>query len=266
MQRGLCLIAIVIACLALSAAPAGAVNLTGGCQGQGTSFDKDHNQIMAATAPSAEPGTSGNPFLVDYDGTVEYAGTGPLMLNHHWEIKVFGIPVKSGGAPNGSHQTATIGVADVSDYLPFKITGVYYVSGEIHGDGGACSGDAYREAPRFPGRHDSVDRRHRADRGRCRARVRVAPEGKAERRRSLGARGCLRRVGRPASGAPDRAADASAGAHLERATDGARACAVRRARADRAAATDTANPASTPPPPPSPSSPPLISTPDGSPA
>jgi hypothetical protein len=143
MQRGLCLIAIVIACLALSAAPAGAVNLTGGCQGQGTSFDKDHNQIMAATAPSAEPGTSGNPFLVDYDGTVEYAGTGPLVLNHHWEIKVFGIPVKSGGAPNGSHQTATIGVADVSDYLPFKITGVYYVSGEIHGDGGACSGDAY---------------------------------------------------------------------------------------------------------------------------
>ena len=143
MRRGLCLIAIVFATVALSAAPAGAVNLTGGCQGQGTSFDKDHNQIMSATAPSAEPGTSGNPFLADYDGTVEYAGTGPLMLDHHWEIKVFGIPVKSGGAPNGSHQTATIGVADVSDYLPFKITGVYYVSGEIHGDGGACSGNAY---------------------------------------------------------------------------------------------------------------------------
>ena len=143
MRRGWCLIAIVISCVALGSAPAGAVNLTGGCAGQGTSFDKDHNQIMGATAPSAEPGTSGNPFLVDYDGTVEYAGTGPLMLNHHWEIKVFGIPVKSGGAPNGSNQTATIGVADVSDYLPFKITGVYYVSGEIHGDGGACSGDAF---------------------------------------------------------------------------------------------------------------------------
>ncbi len=76
MRRGLCLIAIVVAFVALGSAPAGAVNLTGGCQGQGTSFDKDHNQIMAATAPSAEPGTSGNPFLVDYDGTVEYAGTG----------------------------------------------------------------------------------------------------------------------------------------------------------------------------------------------
>ncbi len=143
MRRGLCLIVIVIACVALSAAPAGAVNLTGGCQGQGTSFDKDHNQIMSATAPSVEPGTSGNPVLVDYDGTVEYSGSGPLMLNHHWEVKVFGITVKSGGSKNGSHQTSTSGTAVVKDYLPFKITGVYYVSGGISGEGGACSGNAY---------------------------------------------------------------------------------------------------------------------------
>jgi hypothetical protein len=143
MRRLLCLIALVFAFVALGPAPAGAVNLTGGCQGQGTSFDAEHTQIMAATAPSPEPGTSGNPFLVDYDGTVEYAGTGPLMINHHWEIKVFGITVKSGGSPNGTQQTATIGIADVSDYLPFKITGVYYVEGGIAGEGGACDGDAF---------------------------------------------------------------------------------------------------------------------------
>ena len=95
MRRLFCLIALVAAFVALGAAPAGAIGLTGGCQGQGASFDADHNQIMAATAPSAEPGTSGNPFLVDYDGTVEYAGTGPLMLNHHWDIEIFGITVKS---------------------------------------------------------------------------------------------------------------------------------------------------------------------------
>ena len=143
MRRLCCLIALAFTCVVLGSAPAGAIDLDGGCQGQGTSFDADHNQLMSATAPSAEPGTSGNPFLVDYDGTVEYAGTGPLMVNHHWEIKVFGITVKSGGSPNGSQQTATIGVADVGDYLPFKITGVYYVSGEISGDGGACSGNAF---------------------------------------------------------------------------------------------------------------------------
>ena len=143
MRRLFCLIALVAAFVALAAAPAGAIGLTGGCQAQGASFDADHNQIMAATAPSAEPGTSGDPFLVDYDGTVEYAGTGPLMLNHHWDIKVFGITVKSGGAPNGSQQTATIGIADVSDYFPFEITGVYYVEGAIAGEGGACNGDAF---------------------------------------------------------------------------------------------------------------------------
>jgi hypothetical protein len=143
MRRLFCLIALVAAFVAVAAAPAGAIGLTGGCQAQGASFDPDHTQIMAATAPSAEPGTSGNPFLVDYDGTVEYAGTGPLMINHHWEIKVFGITVKSGSSPNGSQQTATIGIADVSDYVPFKITGVYYVEGGIAGEGGACNGNAF---------------------------------------------------------------------------------------------------------------------------
>src|SRR5262245_44779923 len=143
MRRLCCLIALAGALVFLGAAPAGAINLDGGCQGQGASFDADHNQIMAATAPSAEPGTSGNPFLVDYDGTVEYAGTGPLIVNHHWEVKVFGITVKSGGSSNGSQQTATLGVADVSEYLPFKITGVYYVEGGISGEGGACSGNAF---------------------------------------------------------------------------------------------------------------------------
>ncbi len=143
MRRLLCITALVAAGLALTAAPAGAVNLTGGCEGQGTSFDADHNQVMAVTAPSPEPGTSDNPVLVDYDGTVEYAGTGPLMVNHHWEVKVFGATVKSGGSANGSRQTSTIGVADVSEYLPFKVTGVYYVSGSISGEGGACSGNAY---------------------------------------------------------------------------------------------------------------------------
>ena len=143
MRRVCFVIALVVTVVVVGAVPAGAVNLSGGCQGQGTSFDADHNQIMSATAPSAEPGTSGNPFLVDYDGTVEYAGSGPLIVNHHWEVKVFGITVNSGGSPNGSQQTATIGVADVSDYLPFKITGVYYVEGGISGDGGACSGNAF---------------------------------------------------------------------------------------------------------------------------
>ncbi len=143
MRRVLCVIALVAAVTGLTAAPAAAVTLTGGCQGTGRSLDADGNEIMTVTAPSAEPGTSGNPVLVDYDGTVEYAGSGPLMVDHHWEIQVFGVTVKSGGSKNGSRQTSTDGVADVSDYLPFKITGVYYVSGGISGDGGSCDGNAF---------------------------------------------------------------------------------------------------------------------------
>ncbi len=143
MRHVLYVIALAAAVTALTAAPAGAVTLTGGCQGTGRSVDAAGNEIMTVTAPSAEPGTSGNPALVDYDGTVEYAGSGPLMVNHHWEVKVFGVTVKSGGSKNGSHQTSTAGVAKVSDYLPFKITGVYYVSGGISGEGGSCDGNAF---------------------------------------------------------------------------------------------------------------------------
>ena len=143
MRRGLVFVVVAACWCALLAAPAGAVALDGGCQGQGTSLKADGSQIMTATAPSAEPGTSGNPVLVDYDGTVEYSGSGPLMVNHHWEVKVLGITVKSGGSKNGSHQTSTSGTAVVKDYLPFKITGLYYVSGGISGEGGACNGSAY---------------------------------------------------------------------------------------------------------------------------
>ena len=46
--------------------------------------------------------------------------------HHHWEISV-GVPVKSGGSPNGSRHTRR--GSRRSDYLPVKITGVYYVSG-----------------------------------------------------------------------------------------------------------------------------------------
>ena len=34
-------------------------------------------------------------------------------------------------------------VAEVADYLPFEITGLFYVEGEISGDGGECAGNGY---------------------------------------------------------------------------------------------------------------------------
>lgn len=119
---------------------AGATNLTPPCQGSGTSVDKHGSPIDSATAPGHPKGDRGTPFLVDYDGKVNYQGGGPLMLNHHWHVDIFGVQVKSGGSPNGTHQTNTSGHAKVSDYLPFKVAGEFHVTGGISGQGGRCSG------------------------------------------------------------------------------------------------------------------------------
>jgi hypothetical protein len=134
---------LALALWLVSGAPAGAAELDGGCAGAGVSLDGDGNELDTASAPG-DGGTSGDPFRVDYDGTVAYEGTTPgAFHNHSWHVEVFGITVKDGGSPNGNDEAATAGDADVSDYLPFDAPGLYYVSGGIDADEGACDGNAW---------------------------------------------------------------------------------------------------------------------------
>jgi hypothetical protein len=143
MRRVAVLIALLTVVAVAFAAPAGAVNLTGGCEGSAVSLSEDGDEVMAFSAPSDEPGTKGNPVLVDYDGTVLYEGSGPVMLDNSWSIKVGGVPVKSDGDDNSGGDSTTEGVAEVADYLPFEVTGLFYVEGEISGEGGECAGNGY---------------------------------------------------------------------------------------------------------------------------
>ena len=143
MRRVALLITLLLVFAVAFATPAGAVNLTGGCEGSAVSLSEDGDELMAFSAPSDEPGTKGNPVLVDYDGTVSYEGSGPLMLDNSWSIKVGGVEVDSGGDDNAGGDSTTEGVAEVADYLPFEVTGLFYVEGEISGDGGECAGNGY---------------------------------------------------------------------------------------------------------------------------
>ena len=131
----------------LWAAPAGAVEHDGGCEGSGASFDEDGEQLDEATAPSDDVGTEDNPFEVDYDGTVEWEGTTPApFIDHTWHVDLFGVEVKDGGDENEGKKPGSSGTEIVEDYLPFKVTGLYYVSGEITAaEGGSCSGNMYVE-------------------------------------------------------------------------------------------------------------------------
>ena len=110
-----------------------------------TSFDASGGTIDTATVNLTDA-TQENPFEVDFDGTVAWAGTmGPLVImDHSWSVSVFNIPTPlSGGDPNEGGDTDGDGTVQVGENLPFQLTGLFYVSGAISGTGGSCAGSGW---------------------------------------------------------------------------------------------------------------------------
>jgi len=131
----------VAAAAAASNPPGG--DLTG-CKGTVQSFDSSGKQIDTITFPSAVGSSSSSPFHVDSGGKVAHDGSSDnLILNNSWHVSVAGITVRSGGAPNKSHTQSDKGTDDVSKYMPFKVTGLYYAEFKLSGDGGSCSGNMW---------------------------------------------------------------------------------------------------------------------------
>jgi hypothetical protein len=104
------------------------------------------NVVIATASAGAADATQEDPFFVDWDGTVQWAGTmGSLVIkDHSWSVSIFNIPTPlSGGDPNEGGDTDGDGTVKVGENLPFEITGLFYVSGAISGDGGSCSGSGW---------------------------------------------------------------------------------------------------------------------------
>ena len=93
-------------------------------------------------APDA---TQGDPFLVDWDGTITYVGASNVaMVNNTWGVSVFMFPTPLGGGDDNPEDTRTgDGTVGVSANAPFRFTGLYYVSGSLSGSGGACTGSGW---------------------------------------------------------------------------------------------------------------------------
>ncbi len=114
-----------------------------GCSGNGTSKTPSGALIQSATAPNP-PSSQSHPLLVNPKGTVTYSGrSNSVIRNHSWSIKVDGITVKTGGSANAAGKTVDQGTVKVKDYLPVRITGLFYVSGSVSGSGGSCSGSVW---------------------------------------------------------------------------------------------------------------------------
>jgi len=135
--------ALVVILLCVLAGPASAAPLDGGCKGTAQSKDDGGGAVDSLAAPDAATGTKDNPFDVEYDGTVVYSGSGPVITDHKWKVGVFGVPVKTGGDENEGKDNTADGTETVKDYLPFRVAGLFYVSGDIKGDGGGCAGSGW---------------------------------------------------------------------------------------------------------------------------
>lgn len=110
-----------------------------------TSLDADGATIDTATVGDTDA-TQANPFEVDVDGSVAWVGTmGPLVIKDHtWSVSVFNIPTPlSGGDPNSGGDTDGADTVQVGENLPFELTGLFFVSGQISGTGGSCAGSGW---------------------------------------------------------------------------------------------------------------------------
>lgn len=127
----------------LLAAPVAAFPLTN-CALEASSIGSDGSQLDTI-ANGAADATQADPFIVEWNGTISYSGSAQVeMKNNTWAVAVFGIPTSlRGGADNTDDNRDGRGTVGVSANAPFRITGLYYVSGSITGSGGTCSGSGW---------------------------------------------------------------------------------------------------------------------------
>lgn len=132
----------------LLAHPVAAFELNGGCTLEIASTDASGAPLDLASGPGAAGGgTQADPFLIDWDGTVSWVGSSgdQVFKNNSWQTYVFLVPTPvRGGDPNDDDGTTGDGTVGVGENAPFRITGLYYVSGAIDGEGGArCDGSGW---------------------------------------------------------------------------------------------------------------------------
>jgi len=144
MRRSFAAAVLLTASLLLAAtAPVAAFPLSL-CQLSLTS--KDANGATLDTAQSgANDATQSDPFLVDWFGTVDYTGTTTNVIkNYSYQVFVLGIPTPLRGADtNDGEDVDGGGTVGVATNAPFRVTGLFKVSGGYSGEGGSCAGDGW---------------------------------------------------------------------------------------------------------------------------
>jgi len=112
-----------------------------GCQMTLTSLDAGGNEIDSAVGGSADA-TQQDPLRVSWDGTVRWtlhAASRSGGPDSSWHVDAFGLPTPLRGA-DGS---ATSDSVRISDSLPFRFSGLIFVSGRLSGPDVSCAGSGW---------------------------------------------------------------------------------------------------------------------------
>ena len=129
----------------------GAGGNVSGCSGEAVSKDESGATIDSVSGPGGPPASRSNALKVDYDGVVSYDGqTDNLIKNHSWHISIFGVKVKTGSDTNDEERTTDQSDEKVSDYIPFRVSGKYYITFDFSGEGGSCFGSLWVEIDENP--------------------------------------------------------------------------------------------------------------------
>jgi hypothetical protein len=117
-----------------------------------TSTDADGNALDTAFEGGADA-TESDPFFADWDGEVRWRGTsGPTAFrNNTWHIEIYMLPTTlRGGDAYADGTREGTGAISSGGASFFRLTGLYYISGEFAGDGGRCTGGGWVRLEGFP--------------------------------------------------------------------------------------------------------------------
>jgi len=140
------------------ALPVMGAELTGGCVLEVRSYtgtDATGTQVdegrMAGIVANGGKGDNSNPFKVDLDGSVDFLfSTAPTVFeNNSWSIYAQGIPIPllqgSDDNPRDVDETGVVNLTNISEALPFRVAGVFFIHGDLFGNDNAnhCHGEGY---------------------------------------------------------------------------------------------------------------------------
>lgn len=158
MKRLVAAIATASIVLLLLAIPVLAAQLSGGCSMEVRSFgglnasgSAIDQGAMSGPVAEGDVGSQTRPFKVDPNGSVDFAfHTGSVVFqNNHWTIYAQGLPVPilsgSDDNPLDVDETGIVSLNDAMKGLPFRVVGVFFVSGDLWGNGDTahCYGEGY---------------------------------------------------------------------------------------------------------------------------